>query len=371
MRFCGLTISVFLMTFTAIMSYVATILTVRLQSLTKAESLHDLGNKLFGKWCTVILSILVLFFTYSCCVAYLIIGGNDIKSWLSLINYGYWMEGWRRLIVMFIYSVVLPVILTFPKKVSFLSIFSTFAIASVFIFGLALTYKGCVYFPKHGICPSVITARMDIHFFNAISVYSLMFALPAICLPLLKPVKPQIQYRYQIVGTSFFVCYLLVIVPGVIGYLMFGDSTNEIILDNFSDKDVMIQITRFGFFIVVTTSYPIIALTIQSQLSAIIYKVFDPATLNFKRRAIILAMTNVPPVLIAMVIPNIYPVVSVGGSLGGCMTNFFFPAIFWIKKSPYRWYHYTNLFCIFLALFGFVSAVVATYQAIELAIKPE
>ncbi|KAK8891516.1 hypothetical protein M9Y10_028728 [Tritrichomonas musculus] len=370
MRFCGLVVSIFLMTFTAIMSYIATILTVRLQSLTKAESLHDLGSKLFGKPCTVILSILVLFFTYSCCVAYLIIGGNDIKSWLSLVHYDYWMEGWRRYIVMFLYSVLLPVVLTFPKRVSYLSVFSTFAIVSVFIFSVVLAYKGIIYFPKHGICETVVTARMDIHFFNAISVYSLMFALPAICLPLFKPVKPKLQYRYQIVGTSFFVCYLLVIVPGVVGYLMFGSQTSEIILDNFPDKDIIIQITRFGFFIVVTTSYPIISLTIQTQLSAIIYKVFDPATLNFKKRAIILLLANVPPVLIAMILPNIYPVISVGGSLGGCMTNFFFPAIFWIKKSPHRWYHWTNLFCSFLAFFGFISAVIATYQGIDLAIHP-
>lgn len=371
MRFCGLTISVALMTFTAIMSYISTILTVRLQFLTKAESLHDLGSKLFGKWCTVILSILVLFFTYSCCVAYLIIGGNDIKSWLTFIHAEHWMESWRRLLVMFFYSIALPVILTFPKKVKFLSVFSTFAIVSVFVFGVALAFKGILYFPNNGICPTVITSRMNIYFFNAISVYSLMFALPAICLPLFKPVKPHVRYRYQIVGTSFFVCYILVIVPGVIGYLMFGENTNEIILDNFSDRDVIIQITRFGFFIVVTTSYPIISLTIQTQLSAIIYKISDPATLSFKKRAIILSLANVPPVLIAMILPNIYPVISVGGSLGGCMTNFFFPAIFWIKKSPHKIYHYTNLFCIFLGLFGFVSAVVATYQAILLAIHPE
>lgn len=371
MRFCGLTVSVGLMTFTAIISYIATILTVRLQYLTKAESLHDLGSKLYGKWCTAILSTLVLLFTYSCCIAYLIIGGNNIQSWLELLDLGYWMEGWRRTVVMFIYSITLPVVLTFPKKVKFLSIFSTFAILSIFIFCIVLTIKAFQYFPENGICNTALTARMDIHFFNAISVYSLMFALPAICLPLLKPVKPLLRYRYQIVGSSFFICYIFVIVPGVIGYLMNGADTDEIILDNFPNTDILIQITRFGFFIVVTTSYPIIALTISSQLSAIIYGVFDPATLNLKKRSIILLLSNLPPVLIAMVLPNIYPVISVGGSLGGCMTNFFFPAIFWIKKSPQKLCHWTNILCLLLAFFGFVSAAIATYQGIELAIHPE
>lgn len=118
-----------------------------------------------------------------------------------------------------------------------------------------------------------------------------MFALPAICLPLLKPVKPQIQYRYCIVGTSFFVCYILVIVPGVIGYLMFVDDKKEIILDYFSNKDVIIQ------------------------------------------KKSILFLANAQTVLAAIVLPNICPGISVGRSLGGRMTSFFFPAIFWIKKS--------------------------------------
>lgn len=371
MRFCGLVVSVGLMTFTAILSYISTILTIRLQNLTHAESFYGLAKVLYGKSMTVVLSVLVLVFTYTCCVAYLIIAGNDIQSWLELLHHADWMEGWKRPIVMFIYSIFMPVVLTIPKKVKFLSVFSTFAIFSVFFFAIILVVKGFTDLAPKGIDPTVLTAKMNIHFFNAISVYSLMFALPAICLPLLRPVKPKLQYRYQIVGTSFFSCYLLVIVPGVIGYLLFGDATKDIILENFDNHDIIIQIVRFGFFIVVTTSYPIIALTIQTQLSVIIFKVPDPASLSNKKRALILLLTNFPPVLIAMVLPNIYPVISVGGSLGGCMTNFFFPAIFWLKITKQKMYHVSNLFCIFLAIFGLVSAVIATYQGIELAIHPD
>ncbi|OHS94963.1 Transmembrane amino acid transporter protein [Tritrichomonas foetus] len=371
MRFCGLTFSVGLMTLTALLSYIATILTVRLQFLTRAENFNDLAVKLFGKWGSGALSILVLLFTYSCCVAYLIIGGNNIKSWLQLLNIGEWMEGWKRMIVMFLYSILMPVVLTIPKNIGFLSVFSTFAIFAVFLFSIAMIYKGALTLPTEGINPSVLTFQMNIHFFNAISVYSLMFALPALCLPLLKPVDPRISFRYRIVGTSFFSCYILVIVPGVLGYLLFGSDTKDIILDNFDNHDVFMQIIRFGFFVVVTASYPIVALTVAASLSHIIYKVFDPHTLDIKRRAIILFCTNFPPVLIAMVCPNIYPVISVGGALGGCLTNFFFPAVFWIKNSTLKWTHWTNILCILLAIFGFVSAAIATYQGIELAIYPD
>ena len=371
MRFVGVVFSVLLMTIIAILSYIATIMTVRLQNVLNAENFNDMALKLFGKWGSLGLDILVLLFTYSCLMAYLIIGGNNIKSWFTLLKIEDWMEGWKRMIVMLIYSLVLPVVLTIPKNIGFLSIFSTLAIFSVFLFSVALIIKASMYLPKNGIEPSTKTFDVNIYFFNAISVYSVMFALPALCLPLLKPVDPRMRYRYQIVGTSFFTCYLLVIIPGVLGYLMFGEQTKEIILDNFADSDILMQIIRVGFFIVVTASYPIVALTVAASLSHSIFKVSDPHNLDIKRRIFILLLTNFPPVLVAMVCPNIYPVISIGGALGGCLTNFFFPAIFWIKNSKMPLYKLTNIFCIFLAIFGLVSAGIATYEGVVLAIHPE
>lgn len=367
--FTGLCCSVALMTLTAMLSYIATFMTVRLQFRTHAESLNDLARKLLGKWGSNTLSTLTLLFTYSCSVAYLIIGGDNINSWLKLLKHPEWTEGWRRSLVMFIYAVCMPVLMTIPRKMTFLSYLSTFSIVCLLFFVIVLAYKGSVQLLKVGIDPTVIAFQMNLKFFNALAIYSLMFALPAIILPIIKNADPRISVRYRIIGSAFFSCYLFVLTPGVIGYICFGDKTKDIILNNFGDSDVLIQIVRSSLFVVVTASYPVISLSITADLSAIIFKVFDAATLQAKKRAIILVISNVPPVLIAMVCPSISPVLAIGGALGGCMTNFFFPGILWIANSSHRWYYPTNVFCIFLAAFGLISACIATYQAFATAFE--
>lgn len=368
--FCGLVMSVALMTLLAFLSYIATVMIVRLQFRTHTESLNDMAQKLLGKWGSRALSIITLLFTYSCCVAYLIIGGDNIKSWFSLIHIENWMKGTKRMLVMFIYALILPVALTIPKKMDFLSMFSTFSIFCLIVFVVVLVWKCSVILGNTGISPTSITFKMNLHFFNALAIYSLMFALPAIVLPIVKHANPRISARYKIIGTSFFVCFLFVLIPGVVGYLTFGAKTDDIILNNFPNNDIIIQIVRISFFVVVTASYPVIALSISSDLSALIYKVFDPVTLPIKRRILILLITNIPPVFIAMVCPSIKPVLSIGGALGGCLTNYLFPSLLWIKNSSHNMKYYKNILCVFLAAFGFISAAIATYQAFVVALHP-
>ena len=271
---------------------------------------------------------------------------------------------------MLIYALILPVALTLPKKMGFLSMFSTFSIFCLIVFVVVLIWKCSVLLSTNGINPTAKTFDMNLHFFNALAIYSLMFALPAIVLPIVKHANPRIKARYRIIGTSFFTCFLFVLIPGVMGYLTFGAHTDDIILNNFPNVDIVIQIVRVSFFIVVTASYPVIALSISSDLSALIFKVFDPVQLPFKKRVIILLITNIPPVFIAMVCPSIKPVLSIGGALGGCLTNYLFPSLLWIKNSSHNMRYFKNIFCIFLAAFGLISATIATYQAFVVALHP-
>jgi len=370
MRFCGVYVSIGLMTATALLSYFATIMTIKLEKDVNAESLSDMATKILGKAGSRVLAFLTLFFTYSCEVAYLIIGGNNISSWLSLIRLNAWTTGYRRSIVMLIYSLVLPVMLTLPKQITFISMFSTFAFFSVLGFTGVMIFKGYSYFQTHTINPTVKSYEFNLGFFNALAIYSLMFALPAIILPVLKPFHPSISKRYRVVGTSFFACYMFVIIPGVIGYLMFGQETHEIILTSFSNGDLAVQAVRVGLFIAVTASYPVIMLSIGSDLSALIFHQNNPNNLNTKSRSLVLLVGNIPPVLVAMVCPFISPVLAIGGALGGCMTNFFFPSLMWLVNSKKHKLHWTNIFCLLLVIFGFVSACIATYRAVIVAMHP-
>ena len=136
---------------------------------------------------------------------------------------------------MLIYALILPVALTLPKKMGFLSMFSTFSIFCLIVFVVVLIWKCSVLLSTNGINPTAKTFDMNLHFFNALAIYSLMFV---------KHANPRIKARSRIIGTSFFTCFLFVLIPGVMGYLTFGAHTDDIILNNFPNVDIAIQIVR-------------------------------------------------------------------------------------------------------------------------------
>lgn len=368
MELSGLIMSVVLMVITALLSYAATIIVIRLQNRTGAESLNDLASKIGGKRVGQLVSILTLCFTYSCQVAYLVIGSETIQFFLTLVHLELWTTGWRRAIVVFCYSIILPIALTIPRKMTFLNTASTCAIGCLVAFVGVMIYKGCVYFPKHGINPTVETYIFGLNNFNAFAIYAMIFALPAIVLPLLKPFHPSLPRRYFLMGSAFMTCFTIILVPSVIGYLMFGINTKQIIFSSFDSSDIIIQIIRVAFFFVVNASFPVVGIAVAQDLSDLIFKNHDASTLPTKQRLLCLFLSDFPPLVFAMVLPEIRPVLEIGGAFGGCLTNFVFPPLLWLKQSDKKLTHFTNILLILFAVLGLISAAIATYQAVSEAI---
>lgn len=362
--FSGLYISVALMVLCAGLSYISTIIVIRLQNRAGAESINDLATKISGKWAGNLVSSFTLCFTYSCQVSYLVIGSETINNWLELIGITNWGFGWRRAIVVFIYSMLLPIMLTIPRTMIFLNTASTTSIFCLFFFMLVMIVKGGIFLSKNGINITVEKYSFDINIFNSLAIYALIFALPSIILPIIKTYQPSLIKRFVLIGSSFFICFTLFLIPSVIGYLMFGESVDQIILSSFDPKDIVIQILRVAFFFVVNASFPIVAMSISTDLSDIIFKSHDPTKISCLKRSIVLLLSNGPPLLIAMALPKVRPAMEVGGAFGGCLTNFFFPPFLWLKQSEKPVYHITNILCIVFSLFGIISAIIATYQSI-------
>ncbi|OHT07886.1 Transmembrane amino acid transporter protein [Tritrichomonas foetus] len=364
MTLCGVYVSVGLMVICASLSYAATILVIRLQNRTGAESINDLAAKLLGRWGGNLLSGLTLCFTYSCQVAYLVIGSETVNSWLNIAHLYEWESGWRRAIIVFAYSMLLPIALTIPKNMGFLDTASTAAIGCLVVFVIVMIVKACQMLPSQGIEASVESYKFGLNIFNALAIYAMIFALPAIVLPLIKPFNPSLRKRYVLIGSAFMTCFTIILLPSILGYLMFGKGTEQIIFQNFSSSDIIIQIVRVTFFFVVNASFPVVGIAVATDISDLIYHEHDPANLPWGKRIICLLIADAPPLLIAMVLPKVRPALEIGGAFGGCLTNFFFPPMLWLKQSDKKLFHPTNILCMLFVGFGVISAAIATYQAV-------
>lgn len=364
----GIVPSVIILIIVAILSHIATVLTIKLQYRLGSDGLDDLVLRACGKAGQMSVSILSMLFLISAMVAYLIILSGNVTSWLEAAGVKVTKRMWKAFVVL-INSLAIPIPMTIPRSVTFIGKLSVLSTVFIAFFCIAMIAKAIHRIPHRTVKPEITIAKFDINIFSAISIYGLAFAFPIVILPLIKPYNPDLRKRGIVSLATIILCFIFVAVSGILGYLLFGNKSESIILDNFSSSDVLIILVRIGFYIVVSLSYPSVAQSVMSSWSQIIFKTVNQGDLPGKKRAIVLILTNIIPLLISMFLPNARPALSIGGALGGCLVDFFFPAFIWIKLSKQSIWSLQNILCGLFALFGVVSAAISTYQAIVDAIK--
>ena len=365
---CGLILAVSMMTLAAVLSYIATVMVIRLERNTGLNNINAIARLYAGRGIAVTYSVLNLVFLASAQIAYLEIGSNTINRWLRLLNLDSWTTGWRRSIVVGVYSLLIPVALSIPRNNKFLASASAGSVFVMLFYACVVIYESVKHLGKEGIAPSAENYIVDWTLFNAFAMYTTTFAIPSVVLPLLHGFYPSVTKRYRLIGGAFVFCWILVVFPGVTQYLIFGEKTKQIVLDSYDTKDIVIQIMSSVFFIVVNASYPVTTYVMASDLSQLVFGTADAAKLPTLRRILVLAVTNVPGVLVAMIIPNIRPILEVGGAFGGCLCNFVYPPLLVLRGSKHKISHYTNVLCIMFIVFGFTAAGIATYESIVDAI---
>jgi len=366
--YCGIIPSLIILTVVAALSHVSTVMIIKLQARTKADGLDDIALIVTGKTGSFILSILSILFCFSCMIGYLVIGGDIILSWFRLGSINFGSTGSRALLIL-LYALILPGALTIPKEIKVLSYFSTATVFFILYFVLVIIIKAGIGLPRDGIGKGLSAAKMGMGIFSSFSVYGLAFGLPAISLPIIAPYNKDLHKRSIVSFASILICYFLVIIPGILGYLTLGENCQDNILNSFPDDDTLILTVRIAFFFVVSFSYPCIGQTVISSWAQLIYHKNSQNDLSSFKRYVILAFTNFIPIIIAMFLPKVRPAIGVAGSMGGCAIDFVYPPIMWIILSKQKWSSKQNVLCIIFAVFGVISAVICTYQAIVDAIN--
>ena len=252
---------------------------------------------------------------------------------------------WKRAAMIFVYAMIVPIALSIPRNKSYLKYISTSTVAFILFFDISIIVKGSMRFHDDGIDPTITYAKFDLKLFSSLSIYGLTFALPVVVLPVISQYNPNLHKRNIVSAAAIFTDLVLVLLPGLFGYLAFGANTKANIVQNFADDDILMIIVRIAFLFVVSFAYVSISSSTVVAWSEIIFKDSQANMLRPWKRAICLIITNIIPLLIAMFLANAKPALAIGGAMGGCMADFFFPSIMWIKNSHrkiYYWQHYVQ-----------------------------
>lgn len=354
-------------------SYGCTVLLLILANETGKEGLPELTLQILKRPGCTILSVLNVIFLITALVAYLILGGDMITSWFELGGVGHLVDSrMEHALMILIYAVLIPIMLTIPRNISFLKYFSMATVVSIVFFTVALAYKSISFCVKnHGMEKTCKVWKLDFSIFSSLSIYGLSYALPAVALPSIRLYNPNLKKRKLVTFYGIFLCFILVTIPGITGYLIFGESTDGNILKNFDSNDVLMIICRCGFFVIVSCAYPMVSQSVMSMWGGLIFGNDNPSTLPGWKRAVVLILNNIIPLLLAMFLPTAKPILSIGGALGGCVVDFIFPSLMYLV---YHWNDYSKTSFKFIVLylctlFGAVTGVIATYQAVVDAIN--
>lgn len=364
----GIIPSIVLLLLIMVLSYACTAIVISLAKEKNTDTLHTLTESILKKPGSILLTILNLVFLNACMVAYLILGGDMITSWFDLGGIDI-SSRMNHAIMILIYSLCVPVMLTVPRSTKVLDYISNATVASVTYFIVVIFVKFIIFYKNnhYHLNPTCRIWKLDMSIFSSLSIYGLSFALPAVVLPPIKDFNAGLKKRKIVAFFGVFICFLLVVISGFTGYSIFGDLTDGNILKSFDSNDVSIIICRIAFFVIVSCIYPMFSASAMPLWSNIIFHEDRPnENLTNLKRLVIIVVNSIIPVPLAMFLPTAKPIFSIGGAFGGCIVNFIFPCLMYIVNSwsDNKWYYSKYLILYFCILFGAVTCVFSTYQAI-------
>ena len=130
--FCGFYPSFFLLILICFLCYITSIMTFQLQNKYKVQSFEAIIEKLLPPIFSKIFSISSIIFCLGALIAYILIGFKVVENSFGLINIKF--QGISYKIFILIYSLLIPVALTVPRSIKFISNLSSIDIFSFLLF---------------------------------------------------------------------------------------------------------------------------------------------------------------------------------------------------------------------------------------------
>ena len=350
----GLAPATLILLLSCLICYISGCLLISLQLSSNAVNMEELAFLCFGKAMKVAVGISDILSTACFTASYLVIGADQIQSWLSIA--GVQIKGYGLWVALLVCYAVIPVLLTVPRKIAFVVKFQTITILLIGFYSVAILAQGIMADVMPA--PTVAGFKLSLSLFTVFGAHLMTFSMPTIMMPMLYRYNPHSRKRKTIMGGSLVFCFLVISVPGVLGYLMMGDNADSDILRSFSNDDTLMIIVRVAMFCVATFSYPMLNAYIVGSIGSLVFQNAEPALMTLKQRVILIPIVNIVSIVAALVSNDIQPILGFGGAIGMCFLGITFPAMCKLKMTDRRLYSFVNICYMLLTTFGIAAGLV-------------
>jgi amino acid permease len=263
--YCGIIPGELFVIGVVLLSYVATALTLTLQRATNSGSLDDTAECILGWKGRVPLSIMILVFNVCGMFCCLVVATDIILSWPS-----HRLDPsslWPRSAIVFAYGLCAPIALSIPRNLAVLGYVSGPDIFCAFFFAGVMAIE----LWQHGAAPGVNVWTAGARSVESIGLYAVIFSMTLCVCPLLTGSHRDVAFRRRAAGISMLMATLLITVPSLCAYLVYGSRCEEKILDNLTNSKSRHLASQIMIFAIASCSYPLMHRPVCCSLASMVF----------------------------------------------------------------------------------------------------
>lgn len=356
-------------------------LLVKLSITATAPAFKDIAIDAYGVLGAKIVELVIVLFTWGAMAAYLVIMENFLTPILNLMVHGFsatplcptincvthcpWYFDPKFILA--VWSVVILLPLGLLKKLSALKYTSVISLLSTCYIVLVVVIRSIqsVFFSdfKLLVPDSAVLFLVDLRMFVAFPILVIAFAfhmnLGPVQMDLQNPTMGRVQAAC---GGAVSIGTVLYIVMGIFGYILFGGVVSSNVLNSFVDpSDILVQIGRCMFLLVVTMAFPLIVYPCRSNLQTLLFRKLTRDNLFHYLVTPILLVTAYGVAISGVSLGLVFGVV---GATCGNFLIYTFPGALYLKLSEERWLSWRKIYSVFAIIFGIIMMVLCLFATL-------
>jgi len=333
---CGIVLGPLIMLLmVSLMSYTLLLICQTAALFPEAKSYEKLVNMALGRRSSSVMAATIIFQTTGSCITYMIIIAQSATPILEqfLGSWEYSKIIANRLTATLIISVLFILPLALQKSMTHLRFSSTLSVLCAGFIVFVVVFKSAQSFPEIHNNDMVLFSNHKASILTSIPLIVFAFRSHTGMPPIYYELDTKRVRVELVVIFTMLICAVLYYITGIFGYLTFFQNTEDNILNNFPNDDVLAIIARFLLIFVMICHYPVVAYCTRS---AVDFMIFGNKPVTHMRHVLETFLLWGIFLTISIVLPSIEIVLGFAGSLP--FTEFLFPSIFLRKfHTDERW----------------------------------
>ncbi|XP_011084300.1 vacuolar amino acid transporter 1 isoform X1 [Sesamum indicum] len=347
-----------LLTFAVLSYYTGILLRSCLDSQPGLETYPDIGQAAFGTTGRVAISIILYVELYACCVEYIILESDNLSSLFpnAHLNFGAFELNSHHLFAVMTALAVLPTV--WLRDMSVLSYISAGGVIASILVVACLFWVGLVDqvgFQTKGTTLNLSTLPV------AIGLYGYCYSGHAIFPNIYTSMAKPSQYP-AVLLTSFAICTVMYAAVAVLGYMMFGESTQSQFTLNMPQDLVASKIALWTTVVNPFTKY---ALTMSPVAMSLEELIPSSHAKSYMYSILIRTALVISTLLVGLSIPFFGLVMALIGSLLTMLVTLILPCACYLSILRGKINALQGSMCILVIGVGVVSSAFGTYSALS------